>query len=321
VSAAATIGAVLAALVIAVGAGLGLRRLLRGRSRWLQAGVWVVAVLATAQWLGVPFVTALLALHAPGADPPPARSLSLAGARDVRFPAADGTSLAGWWVPGGGRAAVVLLHGSHDSRADVVEHLRLLHDAGFAVLAVDARGHGASGGRPNAAGWAGADDVAGAVAYLQAHGVERVGALGLSMGAEEALRAAAEGVPLRAIVADGAGASTSGDAALAEHGPLARSVSWMTMRMVALLGGRGEPPALVDIASRIDAPVLLIASGARDEARIARALAERIGPSAQVWEIQRAGHTGGLDTAPAAYRQRVIASLAAALAEASPLHN
>jgi hypothetical protein len=40
-----------------------------------------------------------------------------------------------------------------------------------------------------------------------------------------------------------------------------------------------------------------------------------------VWEIQRAGHTGGLDTAPAAYRQRVIASLAAALAEASPLHN
>jgi pimeloyl-ACP methyl ester carboxylesterase len=141
------------------------------------------------------------------------------------------------------------------------------------------------------------------------------------MGAEEALRAAAEGVPLRAIVADGAGASTSGDAALAEDGPLARSVSWTTMRMVALLGGRGEPPPLVAIASRIDAPVLLIASGARDEASIARALAQRIGPSARVWEIPRAGHTGGLDTAPAAYRQRVIAFLRAALVDIQPLHN
>jgi pimeloyl-ACP methyl ester carboxylesterase len=273
----------------------------------------VVAVLATAQWLVLPFVTALLALHAPGADPPPARSLGLAGARDVRIAAADGTSLAGWWVPGDGDAAVVLLHGSHDSRADVVAHLRLLHSAGFAVLALDARGHGASGGRPNALGWAGAEDVAEAVAYLQAHGVGRVGALGLSMGAEEALRAAAEGVPLRAIVADGAGASTAGDAALTDHGPLARSVSWMTMRMVALLGGRAEPPALAGLASRIHAPVLVIASGARDEATIDRALAERIGPSAQLWEIPRAGHTGGLDTAPAAYRQRVIAFLRAAL--------
>jgi pimeloyl-ACP methyl ester carboxylesterase len=313
VSAAATIGAVLAALVIVVGAGLGLRRLLRGRSRWLQAGAWVVAVLATAQWLALPFVTALLALHAPGGDPPPARSLGLAGARDVRFPATDGTALAGWWVPAGGGAAVVLLHGSHDSRADVVEHLRLLHDAGFAVLALDARGHGASGGRPNASGWAGADDVAGAVAYMQAHGIERVGALGLSMGAEEALRAAADGVPLQAIVADGAAASTSGDAALAEDGPLARSVSWMTMRMVALLGGRREPPALVDIASRIQVPVLLIASGARGEATIDRALAARIGPAAQVWEIPDAEHTRGLKTQPAAYRARVTRFLREAL--------
>jgi hypothetical protein len=84
--------------------------------------------------------------------------------------------------------------------------------------------------------------------------------------------------------------------------------------MVALLGGRAEPPALAGLASRIHAPVLLIASGARDEATIDRALAERIGPSAQLWEIPRAGHTGGLDTAPAAYRQRVIAFLQAWLA-------
>ena len=317
---AATIGAILGALVLAAALALGLRRLLRGRPRWLQIGTWMVAVLAAAQWLVLPFVTALLTLHAPGTDPPSAATLGIAGARDVRLAASDATPLAGWWVPGDGDAAVILLHGAHDSRADVVDHLRLLHSAGFGALAIDARGHGASDGRPNALGWAGAEEVAGAVAYLRAHGVERIGALGLSMGAEEALRAAADGVALQAVVAEGAGASTTGDAALIEGGPLARSVSWMTMRTVALLGGRGEPPALADIAARIDAPVLLIASGARDEATLARALAERIGPRATVWEIADAPHTGGLETAPSAYRDRIVAFLRHTL-EASPLHN
>jgi pimeloyl-ACP methyl ester carboxylesterase len=311
----ATIIAIATGLVVLAAAVWLLRRLLRGRPRWLQVATWIVAVLVVAQWLALPFVVAMLTLHAPGGDPPPATSLGIAGARDVRVPAADGTSLAAWWVPGAGRAAVVLLHGAHNSRADVVGHLRVLHDAGFGVLAVDARGHGASGGRPNALGWAGTEDVAGTVAYLRTMGVEadRIGAVGLSMGGEEALRAGAAGVPLRAIVADGAGASTSGDAALVEGGVLARSVSWMSMRMVALLGGRGEPSALADVAAHIQAPVLLIASGARDEATFARALAARIGPAAEVWQIPRAPHTGGLETDAAAYRRRVVAFLRAAL--------
>lgn len=321
-SSAATIGAIVGALLVAGVVVYALRRLLRGRPLWLQIGAWVIAGLAAAQWLVLPFVTALLALHAPGADPPSARSLGIAGARDVQVATADGTTLAAWWVPGDGDAAVVLMHGAHDSRADVTGHVRMLHGAGFGVLAIDARGHGASGGRPNALGWAGAEDVRGAVAYVRAHGVDarRIGAVGLSMGAEQALRAAASGVPLRAIVADGAGASTTGDAALAEDGPLARSVSWMTMRMVALLGGRTEPPALADLVARIRAPVLFVASGARDEATIDRALAARIGPRATVWEIPDAPHTGGLEAEPARYRDRVAGFLERTL-EAPPLHN
>jgi pimeloyl-ACP methyl ester carboxylesterase len=311
----ATVGAIVGALVIAVAAAWGLRRLLRGRPRWLQAAVWVVAVLVAAQWLVLPFVSALVALHAPSATPARAATLGLPGAADVRLAAADGTPLAGWWVPAGDGAAVVLLPGAHDTRTDVVGHLRLLHGAGFAVLAVDPRGHGASGGRPNALGWAGADDVAGAVAYVRARGIaaDRIGALGLSMGAEEALRAAATGSGLRAVVADGAGASTAGDRALVEDGLPARSVAWMTSRMTELLGGRGEPPPLRDLVGRIRVPVLLIASGADDEAAIDRAYAARIGPGATVWEIPAAAHTRGLDTEPDAYRARVVAFLRRAL--------
>ncbi len=314
-STASTIGAGVAALILAGGAAWGLRQLLRGRSRWLQATVWCAVGLVAAQWLVLPFVTALLALHAPSGAPPSAGTLGIGGARDVRVVAADGTPLAAWWVPGGDGAAVVLLPGAHDTRADVVAHLRLLHDAGLAVLAVDARGHGASGGRPNALGWAGTDDVAGAIDFVRAQGVDaaRIGALGLSMGGEEALRAAAAGAGLHAVVADGAGASTTGDAGLAGEGPLARSVSWMTMRMVAALGGRSEPAALADVVSRVDAPVLLIASGAAHEATFDRALAARIVPRPIVWEIPQAPHTGGLEARPVAYRTRVTAFLRSAL--------
>jgi pimeloyl-ACP methyl ester carboxylesterase len=315
VSTVATIGAALGALVIAAGAVWGLHRLLRGRPRWLQAVVWVVAVLVAAQWLVLPFVGAMLALHAPGETPARAATLGIPGAEDVRLAAGDGTPLAGWWVPGGDGAAVVLLPGAHDTRDDVVDHLHLLHDAGFAVLAVDPRGHGASGGRPNALGWAGASDVAGAVAYVRSRGVDadRIGALGLSMGGEEALRSAATGSGLQAVVADGAGASTAGDRALVEGGALPRSVAWMSSRMTELLGGRCEPPPLRDLVGGIRVPVLLIASGADDEAAIDRAFAARIGPDATVWEIPAAGHTRGLDTEPAAYRARVVAFLRRAL--------
>ena len=133
--------------------------------------------------------------------------------------------------------------------------------------------------------------------------------LGLSMGAEEALRAAAGGVPFAAIVADGAGASTSGDQRLVEGGPLPASVSWLTMRGVELLGGGGEPPALADIAGRIDAPVLLIASGRKHEREIDERLRERIGARAVLWSVPDAGHTKAVERHPAAYAARVLGFL------------
>jgi hypothetical protein len=52
--------------------------------------------------------------------------------------------------------------------ADTVDHLRVLARAGYAGLAYDARGHGRSDGQTNALGWRGADDLAGAVAFVRA---------------------------------------------------------------------------------------------------------------------------------------------------------
>ncbi len=138
----------------------------------------------------------------------------------------------------------------------------------------------------------------------------RVAALGLSMGAEEALRAAAEGAPLAAVVADGAGASTLGDQRQVIHGPTAPvevSVAWLGMRAVELLGGGPEPAPLTEVAGRIRVPVLLIASSADGERTLDEVFRGRIGERAALWYVPDAGHTGALEERPDAYAARVAA--------------
>ena len=303
--------------------GLAFRDALRGRRIAVKLVVAIPAFFVIAQWLIAPAINVGLITNAPRPVAAGAATLGLAGARDVSFPASDGVRLAGWYVPGRNGAAVILLHGSHGIRSDTLAHLRMLHAAGYGVLAFDARGHGQSQGETNALGWSGARDVAGAVSFLKRQpGVDpdRIAALGLSMGAEGALRAAATGVPLRAIVADGAGASTLGDDKLLPHGlsPVFTSVTWLTMRGTELVSGEPEPAGLSRIVGRIRAPVLLIASNAKGERAIDQIYRDRIGRNASLWYLPDAGHTGGLSTHPAQYAARIESFLARALRGQAP---
>ncbi|MGZ4231396.1 MAG: alpha/beta hydrolase [Solirubrobacteraceae bacterium] len=304
-----------AAGIVLVGLAFGIA--LPGRRRVVRVALAVLAGVVIVQWLLVPAINAGVATHAPRPAIPSAASLGLAGARDVTFPARDGVRLAGWYVPGRNGAAVIVLHGSHDTRVDVLAYLRMLATAGYAVLAYDARGHGASAGQTNALGWRGAEDVAGAVGFLRRqHGVDahEIAALGLSMGAEEALRAAASGVPLAAVIADGAGASTLGDSKLVSHGlePVFVSVTWLTMRAIGLESGETEPAPLNTILHRVRAPVLLIASNRPGELTIDKVFRARIGQTS-LWYLPDVGHIQGLRSHPQAYATRVTAFLDHAL--------
>jgi hypothetical protein len=136
--------------------------------------------------------------------------------------------------------------------------------------------------------------------------------LGLSMGAEEALRAAAGGVPLRAVIADGAGASTSGDRSLIAGGPLgtiAASTDWLMLRLVARISGEPEPVPLKDVVHRIRVPVLLIASNRTGEREVDDAFRGAIGVRASLWYLADARHTEALQVHPRRYAQRVRAFL------------
>jgi alpha-beta hydrolase superfamily lysophospholipase len=67
----------------------------------------------------------------------------------------------------------------------------VLAQGGYGVLAVDHRGHGQRGGTPMDPGWSGDADVCDLVFDRNPMWSERMGVLGIAMGGEEGLTAAA----------------------------------------------------------------------------------------------------------------------------------
>ena len=123
----------------------------------------------------------------------------------ARVSAADGVVLDGWLFtphdPNG--SGVILLHGVGDTREGMTTHAEYLLRAGFTVLAPDARGHGASGGRVISYGIREAGDVhTWADWLLQYRPIVRLYGLGESMGAAILLQSLPREPRFRAVVAD-----------------------------------------------------------------------------------------------------------------------
>lgn len=83
---------------------------------------------------------------------------------DVRFAAADGTPLHGWFLPGSGRGTVLFCHGNAGNIGHRLDSLEIFHRLGLSVLIFDYRGYGESGGSPTEEGVY--SDLAGAWGHL-----------------------------------------------------------------------------------------------------------------------------------------------------------
>ncbi len=111
----------------------------------------------------------------------------------VHFPAKDGVSLAGWFVPCvGARQAIVLLHGFGSTRTQMLARAQFLHAQGYAALLYDARGHGESGGELVSFGWQERHDLLTALNWLRVRGFTEFGLIGASQGGATIALAAAE---------------------------------------------------------------------------------------------------------------------------------
>lgn len=124
-------------------------------------------------------------------------------ARLVRVTASDGVPLAGSFWPGARRdaPAILLLHGVDASREQMARHAAWLHGLGYAVLAIDFRGHGGSGAVARSFGLKEARDAAAALAHLRANApARRVAVIGISLGGAAALLGDYGPLPVEAMV-------------------------------------------------------------------------------------------------------------------------
>lgn len=228
----------------------------------------------------------------------------------VRFTTADGLQLVGWYVPSRNRAAVVVSPG----RRGPVPHARMLVRHGYGVLLFDRRGEGQSDGDFNAYGWGGDTDLKAAVSFLSARpdvDPERIGGVGLSVGGEMLLEAAAEDRRLRAVVSEGASVRS-----LAEHWddpdidavrkPFTPEIA-QTLAL-AVLANEAPPPSLIDVVDDIAPRSLLLIRGLAGQPAevLNRAFYDVAGPPKQLWEVPGAGHTGAISARPAEYERRIV---------------
>jgi uncharacterized protein len=229
---------------------------------------------------------------------------------DVSFTTGDGLELTGWYVPSKNGATVIAFPG----RKGPQRQTRMLVRHGYGVLLFDRRGEGDSEGDPNAVGWAGDRDIKAAIAFLRERpGVDadRIGGIGLSVGGELMLEAAAETDALKAVVSEGAGIRS-----VREASELPGGGKWLALPIwggitagTAVFSNHAPPPNLNDVVERISPrPVFFIyAAGGQGGEELSQDFYESAGEPKDVWKVPEGGHVGGAEARPREYERRMIA--------------
>jgi uncharacterized protein len=296
----------------------------------LAVGAWILIRVTPGRWrlLAIPvgflllqFVLMPLTMAVYGTHPPRTSLVAArpANAQDVSFRTADGVTLRAWYTPSENGVAIVLLPGSGGAKDSTLAHAEVLAEHGYGVLALDSRGTGESGGIGNAWGWHGVADIAAATSWLSQRpevDADRIAAVGLSMGGEEAITAAAAGVPLGAVVAEGVSARAPADLEYLPTDP-----AGVTQRLMArimwgaadLMTDASPPVRLRDaLAQADDVPVLIIAGSDVDEALAAPYLGQA-SRSVELWSLEATPHIQSLSRHPDQWEARVIGFLVSSL--------
>lgn len=267
-------------------------------------------------WVAIPAARAVALVETFPIRPTPRAPAGLP-TQDAEFPAADGTLLRGWIVPGRLHApTVVLIPGFKADRTSMIPYARFLHRAGYNVLLYDSRGTGASQGQFSL-GLREVEDVEGAVGYLEripTLPTHRYALLGVSLGAGVALVAAVHLPAVDAVIADSPYTDqrytvnrldTLHLAGLTV--PLAPLGPWLVDQLISGHLSQFDPLAAMPLLHR---PTLLIHSRHDTNPTTPLSAAYRLQragrPFTTLWIAPRGGHAGALLAQPAAYESHVL---------------
>lgn len=232
----------------------------------------------------------------------------------IEFKARDGITLRGVWIPAAGSdKAVIILHG-HDSSFDFdVYRAPALQAAGFNVLLFDFRAHGRSEGRMKTFGYKERWDVLGAIEFLHARGVQRIGLLGFSYGGMTAMLTAPITTEVRAVITDGGPARlmTGAGAWAAERGLphwLTCVMAWLFFCLTSIrLGANLFKYEPVRWVGKISPRPIFFIHGDHDQfcADFDDLYAAAREPK-ELWRMPEAGHTTASQLYPEEHARRVI---------------
>jgi uncharacterized protein len=301
--------------------GIGAAVALRGARGWRKLLALPIAI-AMVFYVFAPLTIAVFLTHVPattlGGWTPADRGLAY---RDVTLTTTDGVRLAGWYVPSHNGAAMVVMHGSGSTRLNVLDHVETLADAGYGVLAIDARGHGQSDGIAMDLGWMADRDFEAGVSFLaRQNDVDpgRIGVLGLSMGAIGALTAAAEDTRIEAVIAEGTSVHSYGDAAtLGWDGWWHLPFYWTTVAAMDAMSAAEPSMSVEDSIERIgERPLLLISGRGRDEGILNRKYAAMGSGNTELLQFPDTKHSQGIWFHTQRWREGVLSFLDRALLDA-----
>jgi|GEM_PF-676925 len=229
----------------------------------------------------------------------------------VTFPSRDGLTLFGWYLAGRKRAAILLLHGLGNAGIGMTFHAAPLIRAGYSVFMIDLRAHASSDGDISTYGVREAQDVAGAVDYLLSRGdigADKIGVLGISLGAQAALRGALVNDSVRALVLEGLGPATLND-----HGGKPKTlqrwinhpINWLSYAIADFMCGVHPTDIRAEIGKLAPRPLLLIACG-KTEIHFNRKFYAAASEPKALWELPKARHAMAFFQDHKVYMAKVI---------------
>jgi alpha-beta hydrolase superfamily lysophospholipase len=240
----------------------------------------------------------------------------------IRIASTPGISLAGSYWPGkpearGDSPVILLLHGNGGNRRDVSETADWLNAQGYAVLAIDFRGHGSSTAATKSFGLREAQDAHAAYAWLrQKHPRAKIGVIGFSLGGAAAVLGSSGPLPADAMVLE----SVYPDIRhairnrLSTHlGPLPALVMEPLLSLQSWPRFRVGPGAISPITglARVKAPVMIVGGGndAYTPPAETRAMFDAAHRHGEMWVLDGLSHDEVVHSAPAAFRLKLLSFL------------
>jgi uncharacterized protein len=229
--------------------------------------------------------------------------------------------IAGWWMPNGeagGRCAVIV-HGYSDAKVGGIAWAPLLKSLGFAILAIDLRAHGESGGVYSTAGfWERHDlnQVIDQVKLARPAETRQILLFGISLGAAVSAATAVMRNDLLAVILEGPFAVYRHAAFLEADriGTPGRRFQEPAFRLAQWLSGADfDAVRPIDTIPKVPCPLMVVQAGddpflSEDDRAAVRRAVESRGSSQSpsvCWEQPGMHHVVGMRENPQEYRRQI----------------